>query len=489
MSSPKPLPKKIQLPKILDLPTKLLPIVHELNDYRYVMLEGGRGSGKSHSVARMLLYLSCHYTLRIVCGREIQRSINESVYTLFVDLIREHRLERGYEILSTKITQLTTKTTIQFRGFREQGSVNVKGLEGVDILWVDEAQAITKRTLDIIIPTIRGEKSKIFWTMNRYLFDDPVFKEFNSRRDSLNIHIDYFENKHCPSALKHEAVECKSKNIEDYEHIWLGRPLKQAQNAAFRNVMGIVDHDLLERVEAKKGFDYVMGADLAKSVDYTVLSVLCVQEKRLVYWERLDNENRSSWYHQKEKIKAISHIYNDALVVPDSTGVGDPITEDLQRMGVNVFVDTHDQRPNNKEVAGFKFTSLSKENLVEKLKVAIELQSFRIPYIKVLVDELIRFEATRTAGGRRKYAAPEGTDELGNAIHHDDCVVSLALSLWGTRDMIYQPEYAEKKPKTSTERFWEHVRRDVELRNLQEKGGQMDNIEVSINEDDAVEVI
>ena len=124
-----------------------------------------------------MLYLGEQRKLRIVCGREIQKNIEESVFTLMVDLIDKYDLD--YEIYTTtgkeRIVHRRTGTIIRFRGFREQGSVSIKGMEGVDILWIDEAQSITKHTLDIIIPTIRKENRRIFFTMNRFLRDDPVY--------------------------------------------------------------------------------------------------------------------------------------------------------------------------------------------------------------------------------------------------------------------------------------------------------------------------
>lgn len=213
------------------MPPKLRPVILRLNDFRYFLLEGGRGGGKSQTIGRFLLYLGDRYKLRIVCGREIQNSISESVYSLLSDLIQLYGL--NYEIFSTKITHRETGTTIHFRGFREQGKFNIQGMEGVDILWIDESQAITKETLDILIPTIRKDHAKIFFSMNRYLRDDPVYVKFCGRNDCLHISINYFENPHCTQALKKEAEECKKTSEKDYNHIWLGYPLDQPDDALF----------------------------------------------------------------------------------------------------------------------------------------------------------------------------------------------------------------------------------------------------------------
>jgi PBSX family phage terminase large subunit len=450
----------LTLPKILDVPEKLIPLIIELDRYRYFLVDGGRVSAKSQTVARLLLYLGERYNLRIFCGREIQASVEESVYTLFCDLIRAHNL--AYKIFATKIDHRSSGTTIRFHGFREQGAVNIKGLEGVDILWVDEAQAITKNTLDIIVPTIRKNKSKVFWTMNRYLDDDPVYVEFHGRPDCLSIHVDYFDNPHCPAALRHEAEQCKLKNKDDYEHIWLGLPLKSASNAAFRGVEKIVRDYELPMIYVPE-FEYSLGADLGRSIDNTVLTVINKQLKRLDYFERMESENRTSWAYQKEKILAVSRKYGNCQANIDSTGVGDPIVEDLQRMGCNIF---YNQSDGSKETPGVKFTNVSKENLVEKLKVAVELELITIPNIPVLIRELTRFQCITLPSGRHRYQAPNG--------EHDDCVFSLALAVWGARDFIYSPEYRPPQKPMRTDEFWVRVKRDLQKRDNDLQGEEVE---------------
>lgn len=228
----------LDLPEILDIPDKLLEIIDKFNDYRYFLIEGGRVSAKSQSVARFLLFLAEERKVRICCGREIQKNIDESVYTLLVDIINEYNLD--WIIQKTGLVHRQSGSSFIFKGFREQGKLNIKGLEGVDILWIDEAQAITKPTLQIIIPTVRGKttqtidkKTKIFFTMNRTLEDDAVYKECQPRKDCLHIHINYFENKHCPPESKEEAENMRTVDIDSYNHIWLGQPLLNSSNFIF----------------------------------------------------------------------------------------------------------------------------------------------------------------------------------------------------------------------------------------------------------------
>ena len=211
------------LPEILNIPPKLYPFIFNFNNYSYFLFEGGRASGKTQSVARFLLYICEKRLVRICCGREIQNSINESVKTVFIDLIEKFNL--NFEIKRDELINKNTGSKIFFKGFREQGKVNIKGLEGIDILWIDEAQSIAKATLDVIVPTIRKKNSVIIFTMNRYTRFDSVYNFCAKRKDCLHINICYFDNPFVDEKIINEANISKQANINDYNHIWLGYPM------------------------------------------------------------------------------------------------------------------------------------------------------------------------------------------------------------------------------------------------------------------------
>ena len=221
----------IELPEILNIPDKLIPVITNINNYNYFLIEGGRGGGKSQSIARIILWLSEQRKINVCCGRETQATISDSVYKIFFDLIQNYNL--NFTVKSNKIIHNTSLSTIIFKGFKEQGKVNIKGLEGIDLLWIDEAQAISKSTLDIIIPTIRKKNSVIIFTMNRLLRNDPVYSEFTARDDCLHIKINYYDNKFCPDKLIAEAKRCKERNVLDYEYIWEGNPLDSSNDFLF----------------------------------------------------------------------------------------------------------------------------------------------------------------------------------------------------------------------------------------------------------------
>lgn len=274
----------IELPEILNIPPKLLPLIQDINDYRYFLLEGGRGSGKTQAVARWILYLADKKKLRIFCGRETQNTIEESVHTALADLITKYNL--FFEVQKAKITSKRTGSEIKFKGFREQGTVNIKGLEGADILWIEEAQAITKNTLDVIIPTIRKNNAKIFFTMNRFVRTDPVYEQMASRENCKHIKINYYDNPFCPDALKAEAGECQERSPKDYKHIWLGEPLETTEEYLF-------NFSKLSKMNELQPFGELVYPQSAMGVDFAGGGGdLCVASRLIrrsnVHWEIAD---------------------------------------------------------------------------------------------------------------------------------------------------------------------------------------------------------
>jgi phage terminase large subunit len=310
----------IIIPEILNIPEKLLPIIKNFNDYRYFLAEGGRGGGKSNAVGRLILFLAEKKNLRIVCGREIQNSINESVYSLLADLINRYKL--NFDVQSSKITHKVTKSVINFRGFREQGAFNIQGMEGIDIVWIDEAQAITKQTLDVLIPTIRKDKAKVFFTMNRHLDNDPVYSTFAHRKDCSHININYTDNPFCTNALINEAKECLLKSVKDYNHIWLGEPLAQGEDSLFSRKE--LTDTKLNLYSLREGYGLrIAGFDIARYGDDKCACVI-VQQQGALHWEVI---YKDQWEHKDlnyttGRILMTANEQKADKVIIDEDGIG-----------------------------------------------------------------------------------------------------------------------------------------------------------------------
>ena len=191
---------------------------------RYKVAYGGRGSAKSWSFARALLIIGVDEQLRILCAREIQKSIKQSVHKLLSDQIVELGLENEYEVFETEIRG-RNGTYISFSGLSDHTVATIKSFEGCDIVWVEEAQTVSKRSWDILVPTIRKDGSEIWVTFNPELDTDETYMRFvvNPPDDCISVEINYSDNPWFPEVLEKERERCKIVDPEDYPTIWEGK--------------------------------------------------------------------------------------------------------------------------------------------------------------------------------------------------------------------------------------------------------------------------
>lgn len=322
----------LTLPKLLDIPKKLLPIITDFDKYRIFLIEGGRGGAKSHSIARILLYLNDRYNIRTACGRETQNSIAESVHQLLSELIMKNQL--NYNIQAAKIVHRELKSEFIFIGLREQGRFNIKSLEGVDILWIEEGQVVTKPTIDVVLPTIRKTNSKIFITMNRHLYNDPAYAMLKDRDDCLHININYLENEHCTPELIKEANICKKFSERDYRHIWLGEPLDQSEDAVFS--MDDVNNGRVHAHQLASGYGVrVAGFDIARFGDDKCAAFI-FQQMGALHWEEVfvDEWDKRDLNYTTGRILQITneHKVDYACIDEDGMGAGpfDTLTQGMR---------------------------------------------------------------------------------------------------------------------------------------------------------------
>lgn len=206
----------------IEFPPKLKNL---FRPHRYKVLYGGRGSAKSWSVARALLVLGSNKKLRILCTREIQKSIKDSVHKLLKDQIESiPHLAGFYDVLETTIRG-KNGTEFLFAGLSNLTKDSIKSYEGVDIVWCEEAHSITKGSWDTLIPTIRKEGSEIWITFNPELDSDETYVRFvkNTPPDTFLVFINYHDNKWFPSVLEQERLHCQATQPEEeYNNIWEG---------------------------------------------------------------------------------------------------------------------------------------------------------------------------------------------------------------------------------------------------------------------------
>jgi phage terminase large subunit len=214
------------------LPPKLEPF--EKQSKRIKCAYGGRGSGKSWGVARLLLDFGTRSRIRVLCAREIQRTISESVHQLLRDQIGELGLSEFYTVTDTAIRG-ANGTEFYFAGLRSQDAHKLKSYEGVDICWVEEAQVVSKRSWDILLPTIRKPLSEIWVTFNPELDTDETYMRFvvNKRADSLVLKLNYTDNPWFPAVLEQERLDLQARDPEAYRNVWEGECRSAVEGAIY----------------------------------------------------------------------------------------------------------------------------------------------------------------------------------------------------------------------------------------------------------------
>lgn len=203
---------------------------------RYKVARGGRGSAKSWSFARALLQMAAAKPLRILCTREVQKSIKDSVHKLLSDQVQKMGYGGHYEVLATEIRGKNGSQFI-FSGLADQTVESIKSFEGIDIVWCEEAQAISKRSWDILVPTIRKDGSEIWISYNPELDTDPTHERFtlNPPDDCISVLVNYSDNPWFPQVLEKERLRCKMLDPQGYENIWEGKCKPAVVGAIYYN--------------------------------------------------------------------------------------------------------------------------------------------------------------------------------------------------------------------------------------------------------------
>ncbi len=217
----------------IEIPQKLLPL---FQPKRYKVIHGGRGSAKSWSVARALVSIGATKPIRVLCARETQKSIQESVHRLLKDQIESLGLDQFYTIQENKILG-TNGTEFTFAGIRQQGVFNLKSYEGTDICWVEEAQVVTKKSWDVLIPTIRKPGSEIWVTFNPELDTDETFSRFVVRppEESVIIEMNWQDNPWFPPELDKERRQWLDRDPVGYLTTWEGKCRPAVEGAIYAN--------------------------------------------------------------------------------------------------------------------------------------------------------------------------------------------------------------------------------------------------------------
>ena len=206
----------------VEVPRKLKPL---LGPSRYKGAFGGRGGAKSHFFAEQIILRAFATPTRIVCIREVQNSIKDSVKQLLTDKIAKFKLEAEFEVLDTEIRCTANGSLIIFKGMQSYNAANIKSLEAYDIAWVEEAQTLSQASLDMLRPTMRKDGSELWFSWNPRYKTDPVDQFFRKRppANSIAVSINWMDNpwfKDTP--LYQDMLDDFAADPDKAEHVWNG---------------------------------------------------------------------------------------------------------------------------------------------------------------------------------------------------------------------------------------------------------------------------
>ena len=259
----------------IETPRAYVPL---LKPSRYKGAHGGRGSGKSHFFAELLVEQAIlRPGLRAVCVREVQKSLSQSVKRLIEDKIERMGVGPLFEVQEARI-KTPGDGLIIFQGMQNHTADSIKSLEGYDIAWVEEAQSLSQRSLDLLRPTMRKPGSELWFSWNPDQPTDPVDALLRCESpppDAVVLEVNYDDNPHFPDVLRAEMEYDRGRDIDKFSHIWRGKYRKNSQARVFRNWR-------IEEFDVDPTWVLRQGADWGFSVDPSVL-VQCAIVGRTLY--------------------------------------------------------------------------------------------------------------------------------------------------------------------------------------------------------------
>jgi len=304
----------------IQTPRVFLPL---LQPSRYKGAHGGRGSAKSHTFADLVIERSIMEPgTRTVCIREVQKSLEQSVKRLLEDKIKRYKLEKDFRITTNHI-ETPGDGIIIFNGMQTHTAESIKSLEGYKYAWVEEAQTLSQRSLDMLRPTLREEGSEIWFSWNPRYEDDPVdaFLRKQPPPNAVVIPCSWRDNPFFPDVLRQEMEWDRQRDPDKYAHIWGGGYEKNAEKRVFKNWK-------IEEFDTPPNARFLFGGDWGYSIDPAVC-VRCFVEGRKLYID-----------HEVYKIGVeIEHLPAHFAKVPESALW--PMIADSQRPDTISYMQRH----------------------------------------------------------------------------------------------------------------------------------------------------
>lgn len=303
---------------------------------KYKVCYGGRGSGKSMVVAEILIEVARRTKTVILCVREFQGSIEDSVHKLLAETIDRLGYFDEFDVQKKTIIHLGTGATFIFMGIKNNPT-KVKSVQGVGICWIEEAENVTASSWDILIPSVRGDKNaKFFITFNPKNILDATYQRFvvNPPKDALLLKANYSDNIYFKdSPLPDEMEECKKRDYDLYLHIWEGEPVADSEFAIIKPKWIHAAVDAHKKLNFSASGKKVMGFDIADEGEDASATV--VRHGSIV-------KSVDEWTQKGDIIFSSDHAYTIATeqevneIIYDSIGMGAGVKAHLSRKKGNI---------------------------------------------------------------------------------------------------------------------------------------------------------
>lgn len=247
-----------------------------LKPSRYKGAHGGRGSGKSHFFAELLIERCIMERTHAVCVREVQKTLDQSVKKLLEEKIEALGVGHLFDVQQTKITGKNGSLII-FQGMQDHTADSIKSLQGFAVAWVEEAQSLSQRSLDLLRPTIREEGSELWFSWNPSKNTDPVdvlLRGESPPPDAIVVQANWRDNPQFPAVLLAEMEYDRGRDKDKYLHVWEGQYLQSSEARVFKNWR-------IDEFDVNPEWIMRQGADWGFSVDPSVLVQLAIVGKTI----------------------------------------------------------------------------------------------------------------------------------------------------------------------------------------------------------------
>lgn len=291
---------------------------------RYKALRGGRDSSKSHDAAGNAIRIADYCKAKFLCVRQFQNRIDHSVYTVLKDKIVAFGLSHRFYITNNSIKNIVTGSEFMFYGI-QRNLLEIKSVEGADILWIEEAEGLTAEQMKVLRPTIRKEGSEIWLIWNPRYATDYIHKNFvvNPPKDCICRLINYDENPFLSDTSRKEIERLKEDDFEEYQHVYLGVPRDSSENSIIKLkwIEAAIDAHLSVEPESGEwlggvivGYDVADDGDDANATTAMDGSVLIGLDQ----WQGKEDELAES----AGRVKRTATKLNALNIGYDSIGVG-----------------------------------------------------------------------------------------------------------------------------------------------------------------------